>query len=832
MTPERWQQIKELLHQVQELAPDERSAFLECSCSSDHSLRQEVETLFSSSEEARSSFLENSPWQVAQTTALVPGTRLGSYEVRSLLGTGGMGEVYRARDSRLGRDVALKLLPPEMATDPNRLKRFQREARAVAALNHPHIVTIHSVEEAEGRHFLTMELVEGVALSQLIPSEGLPLDKLLELAIPLADALAAAHEKGIVHRDLKPANIMVDSRGSVKILDFGLAKVGGIADGIDHPGSSQRATLDVSLEIQTQVGAVMGTLPYMSPEQVQGRPVGPRSDLFSLGAVLYEMAVGQPPFPGDGSTTLISSILQSSPRPVTQLRADVPFGLEKILEKCLAKDPHDRYASASELIEAIQGLRRKITFSQQASKAESVVQDSVAVLPFTNMSIDPESEFFADGITEEIINALAQIEQLRVAARSSAFSFKGKHIDLRIIGERLNVRSVLTGSVRRVGNRLRITAQLQDVADGCQLWSERYDRNVEDVFAIQDEIARSIVDRLKITLEGDQLQSLVKAGTQNLEAYQLYIKGRALFFQRGHRLLRALECFKQTVDLDPTYGMAWAALADAYNMAGFYGLKRPEACMPHAKDAAQRAVALCPSLAEAHTALGMFHLLFDWDRSKAEQEFLFALELNPRYTQARIWYALFYLQWIAGRLTEGMAQAKQAVEYDPLSGYTKALLAATYLIAGDLHESVETAEAALQIEPDSFLGRFALLTALNAQGRYEEASTVGDALLAASGRHPWALASLARNFDEWGKSAYAKAMYMELQWRAKREYISPAALSWAASGAGELDDALRYAREADTTGDPLIITAKYWPDFGRLRQDPRFKEILVSRGWK
>src|SRR5215469_15730450 len=333
MTPERWQLIKELLHQAQELAPVERSAFLERSCFSDQALRREVETLLSSSDEAGSSFLENSPWKVTQT-ALAPGARLGAYEVRSLLGAGGMGEVYRARDSKLGREVALKVLPPEMATDPNRLKRFQREARAVAALNHPHIVTIHSVEEAEGRHFLTMEFVEGVALSQLLPREGLPLDKFFELAIPLADALAAAHEKGIVHRDLKPANIMVDNRGSVKILDFGLAKVG-IADSIDNAGSRQRASFDIRSETQTQVGSVMGTLPYMSPEQIDGRSVGPRSDLFSLGAVFYEMAVGQPPFSGEGSTALISSIRETTPRPVSQLRADVPLGLEKILEQCL-----------------------------------------------------------------------------------------------------------------------------------------------------------------------------------------------------------------------------------------------------------------------------------------------------------------------------------------------------------------------------------------------------------------------------------------------------------------------------------------------------------------
>jgi serine/threonine protein kinase/Flp pilus assembly protein TadD len=829
MTPERWQRIGIVLHEVLELPQELRAAFLDRACSEDISLRREVESLLASSDDVRSSFLQSPP---IAGPALAIGSKLGSYQVVSLLGVGGMGEVYRARDSKLGRDVALKVLPHETASDASRLQRFQREARAVAALNHPHIVTIFSVEESNDTHFLTMELVEGVALSQLIPRDGLPLDKFFELAAPLADALAAAHEKGIVHRDLKPANVMVDKRGSVKILDFGLAKVAGFMDAIDKPGSSQRAALEMTWETQTQLGAVMGTLPYMSPEQVQGRAVGPRSDLFSLGAVLYEMAVGQPPFPGESSRTLISSILETTPRPVTQMRADVPLGLEKILEKCLAKDPQNRYASARELLEAIQGLRHRIIFSQQPSKADSLVQDSIAVLPFTNMSTDPENEFFADGITEEIINALAPIEQLRVAARSSAFSFKGKHIDLRIIGERLNVRSVLTGSVRRVGNRLRITAQLQDVDDGCQLWSERYERNVEDVFAIQDEIARSIVDRLKISLEGDRLQSLVNAGTKNLEAYQLYVKGRILLPRRGSAVPRAVECFQRAVTLDPEYAQAWAGLADSYTVIGYGGFALAEDCMPKAMEAARRAVALAPSLAEAHNALACACLLGSWDKAEAEREFLRALELNPKYIQARDWYALFYLQWAVGRLEEGVAQAKQALKLDPLSSYANAIVGFTCSTAGRHAEAVQACERAVELDRESYLACWCLHLSLRGAGRFAEAVTAGESSLAMSGRHSWAMMSLAETFADWGKQPDAEALFAELAARSRHCYVSPVTLAIAASAAGCQGEAIHHTREALRVRDPVLplLFSKYWSHTARLRPYPEFVEILADAG--
>ena len=827
MTPEMWQWVRELLHDALSLAPNERRIFLDRTCLSNESLRREVESLLSADKKICSNFLEA---PALTCTTLARGARLASYEILSLLGTGGMGEVYRASDLKLGREVALKVLPLAMASNPDRLNRFQREARAVAALNHPHIVTVHSVEEAEGRHFLTMELVEGVPLNQLIPNGGLPLDKFFELAIAMADALTAAHEKGIVHRDLKPANIMVDNRGSVKILDFGLAKMDGIADGNDNVDPHKPESFEMTSETQTRASTVMGTLPYMSPEQVQGHPATLRSDLFSLGVVLYEMTVGQPPFTGVDSTAVIFSIVEFSPLPITGLRADVPLGLEKIVEKCLAKNPSDRYASARELLGALEAVYRKITYGQHATETGSSVQDSVAVLPFVNMSTDPESEFFADGITEEITNALAQIQQLRVAARSSAFSFKGKHIDLRIIGERLNVRAVLSGSVRRSGGRLRITAQLQEVADGFQLWSERYDRKMEDVFAIQDEIARSIVDRLKITLEQERLQSVVRAATKNPEAYQLYLKARALLYRRGGAVSHAAECFDRAVRLDPDYAEAWAGLADCYTVLGYLGIAHPDACMPMGMEAARRAVALNSSLAEAHSALAMACLEGAWDEVEAESEFLRALELNPKYLQARDWYAYFCLQLAQGRLEEGVTQAKLALECDPLSSYANAMVGFTCCSAGKYEEAVDACQRAVELDSESLVARLAHHISLHLSLRFEEAVAAGEAALAISGRMPAVMACLGTTFADWDKPKDANAIYAELTGRAQRCYVQPSVLAIAAAAAGIEENAIRHARDAFEIRDPgcQVVFSKYFPDSVRLHAYPRFKEIMVS----
>ena len=462
----------------------------------------------------------------------------------------------------------------------------------------------------------------------------------------------------------------------------------------------------------------------------------------------------------------------------------------------------------------------------------TVTIDSIAVLPFTSMSADAEDDFFADGITEEIINALAQINELNVAARSSAFSFKGKHIDPRLVGERLNVRRVLEGSVRRAGDFLRITVQLINASDGYHLWSERYDREMKDVFEIQDEIARSIAERLKVTLKFGQ-ERLVKAGTKNLEAYQLYIKARTLLYRRGSAIPHAMECLEQAVKLDPGYALAWAGLADSYTTLGYYGLVRPGACMPKGMEAARRAVALGPSLAEAHNALAMACLMGAWDKVEAEREFLCALELNPRYIQARGWYALFYLQYAAGRLDEGIEQAKLSLESDPLSSYAYGLYSFSCAQAGRCAESLQACERAVQLDPESFLARWFYQAALYCSRRFEEALVAGEVALAMSGRHPWAMIGLAITFADLGKPSDAEAIYAELMARARQSYVSPSALALTAAAAGIEDEAIRHAREAFEIRDPtsLFLFSKIAPASPRLRAYPRFHEMPVDTGW-
>jgi TolB-like protein/Flp pilus assembly protein TadD len=465
--------------------------------------------------------------------------------------------------------------------------------------------------------------------------------------------------------------------------------------------------------------------------------------------------------------------------------------------------------------------------------SQSTTRDSIVVLPFISISADSENDFFADGITEEIINALAQIKDLHVLARSSAFSFKGRHIDPRVVGEQLNVRTVLEGSVRRADNRLRITVQLVNAADGYHLWSQRYDREMKDVFEIQDEIARSIVERLKVTLEGGRQESLVKAATRNLEAYQLYLKGRALLYRRGLGVPRALECFKQAVALDPKYALAWAGLADSYTTLGYNGFTHPAATMSKGIEAARRAVALDPSLAEAHNALAMACLMGTWDKVEAGREFVRALELNPRYIQARDWYALFYLQCAEGRLEEGVAQARLALECDPLSAYTNCLFGFICSMAGRSAEGVQICERSVELDPDSFLARWCHHITLYFCRRFEEAVAIGELAVAMSGRHPWAMGTLAATLGDWGKPSDAEAIYAEMMGRARRSYIPPSMLAITASAARMRDEAIRHAREAFQIRDPMsqFFFSKLHPTSARLLADPRLHEIPEDMGW-
>ena len=461
---------------------------------------------------------------------------------------------------------------------------------------------------------------------------------------------------------------------------------------------------------------------------------------------------------------------------------------------------------------------------------QSASGDSIVVLPFINMSSDPENEYFADGVTEEIINALTQIRDLHVVARSSAFSFKGKHVDPRIVGQQLNVSTVLEGSVRRAGNQLRITAQLVNAGDGFHLWSERYDREMKDVFAIQDEIARSIARRLQVPFEGGE--PLVKPGTQHLEAYQAYVKGRALLYKRGAAIPRALESCQQAVTLDPEYAVAWSGLADSYTALGYYGLARPQDSMPKGMAAARRAAAIDPSLAEAHSALAMASLMGTWDRVEAKRAFLRSIELNPKYTQARAWYTLFYLQLSEGQLSEGMLQAKLALESDSLSGYAHAIYSLTCLDVGKVSEAVQVSRQALVGDPENYLARVTLQGSLWVSGELEESLAIGELALAMSGRHAWPMMLRALALADWGKGADADAVYCEMLARGRHQYVPPGALAVAASAAAREEDAVRHAREALETRDPhcQLWWSRHFPTSARLYAYLGFREIVALMG--
>jgi serine/threonine-protein kinase len=694
----------------------------------------------------------------------------------------------------------------------------------VAALNHPHIVTIFSIEEHEAVPFITMELVEGCALDKGIPEGGLPLARLFDIASALADALAAAHRKHIVHRDLKPANVMVTDDGHVKVLDFGLAR----AFDADRAGAAD----DVTDLAQTQAGVVAGTLPYMSPEQIEAGPLDHRTDLFSLGVMLYELATGERPFRGGSPPALMSSILRDRPRPVGERRADIPEGVCRLIETCLEKEPRHRVQTAREILDEVRAQRKAWETGagwavpggtpRPAERAASI-----AVLAFVDMSAAKDQDWFCDGIAEEILNALTPLDGLRVAARTSAFSFKGKSDDLRTIGEKLNVTTVLEGSVRRAGDRVRITVQLSDAASGFQLWSERYDREVKDIFDVQDEIAKAIAERLRVTLAGGKDERLVQQGTTNIEAYQLYLQGRALVDRRGASVPAGLELLQKAVQIDPGYSLAWAGVADAFTVLAYSGAARGSESKPHALAAARRSVALDPASAPGHIALACAALLFENNRALAKHEFERALELNPSHALGRGWYALFYLQWARGEFERGIAEARRALASDPLSAYVTMNLGTCLLTAGRLDEAIETDRRALHLDPQSFVARWSLGISLGMAGRFDEAVATLEAAAGMSGRHSLALTGLAGVFGRAGRPAEALALHRELMDRAARGYVAASHLALTAEAAGQHDEAMAFVRRAWDDREPsFILWARHFPPYRALHPDPRCAAIL------
>jgi serine/threonine protein kinase len=527
--------------------------------------------------------------------------RLSHFRLVAKIGEGGMGIVYKAEDEKLRRPVAVKLLPPDLVGDPVRRRRLLREAQAAAAVRHPTVAAIYEVGEEGEAAFIVMELVEGQTLRALMGDQAVAIPEALRIVTEIARGLERAHACGVIHRDLKPDNVMMEADGHVKILDFGLAKLREPPVASVGQGISKRETWDAEL---TQRGSLVGTAAYMSPEQARGQAVDPRSDLFTLGVLLYELVTGRNPFRGPSPMDTLSAILKDRPLPASAVNPEVTPALDRVLERLLAKDPRERPASATALIEELEAVGRSP--QRLLTADDGPPRRSIAVLPFADMSQEKDQDYFCEGIAEELITALAHVEGLRVAARTSAFQFKGRADDVRRIGQQLGVETVLEGSVRKAGSRLRVTAQLVSTADGYHLWSERYDREMEDVFAIQDEIAATIVQTLKIRLVGEGAIPRVRRSTEDPEAYRLYLQGRYWWNKRHEVGLRkGLDFFDQAIAKDPSYALAYAGVADSYSTIGFYGFQPPKTAFAKAKQAAERALALDESLAEAHTAVGL-----------------------------------------------------------------------------------------------------------------------------------------------------------------------------------------------------------------------------------
>jgi TolB-like protein/Tfp pilus assembly protein PilF len=799
---------------------------------------------------------------------LAAGSRLGPYEILAPIGAGGMGEVYRARDPKLNRPIAIKILPETTATDAERRARFEREARTIAALNHPNIVTIYSVEEANGVLLLTMELVEGKPLADLIVKGGLSLGQILALAIPMADAVSAAHQKGIAHRDLKPANVMVTADGRVKVLDFGLAK-------LTEPSLIEPAVSALATGAVTGEGRIVGTAAYMSPEQAEGKPVDHRSDIFSLGVMLYELATGERPFTGDTSVSVLSSIIKDTPRSITDLKPDLPRELSRIIRHCLVKDPEYRYQSAKDLRNELRELQQDSDVTDvQASRrapvdADAAVRDlaarrratlivttgtltlvaialvvgwlwltrvstggpidSLAVLPFVNVGADPNAEYLSDGITENLINSLSQLPRLRVVPRSSAFRYKGRELDLRKIGRELTVRTVLTGRVVQRGGTLNIQTDLVDVAEDAQLWGRQYNRTIADLISVQEEIATAVSEQLRLRPTTDEQRRLTKRYTENPEAHQLYLKGQFYWNRRtGQTLQRAAEYFQQAIDKDAGYGLAWAGLADCYALYGFYGVGSPREAAPKAKEAALTALRIDDTLAEAHSALGWIKMDYDWDWAAAQKELKRAIELNPRAGLPRARYGS-YLERM-GRVDDVIVEFKRAQETEPLSLIVSSVVGRGFYYARQFDRAIGELEKSLELDPNFAQTHLYLGWAYEQKARYEDAIAEFHKGVTLSGGESEMAGALGHAYAVSGKQGEAEKTLVALKERSRQHYIAPFDIAVIYVGLGSKDSTFDWLGKAYEDRSTWLTWLKVDPRFDGIRDDARYRNLMRRMG--
>ena len=739
-----------------------------------------------------------------------PGQKFGSrYQIVEEIGSGGMGVVYKAVDKELGRVVALKMIRPELTDDPGILERFKQELLLASEVSHENVIRIHDLGEADGIKYISMKFIDGTTLKKLLLTAGrLIPDRAVAIARQIAGALVAAHGQGVIHRDLKPQNIMLDQSGRAFVMDFGIAKAVGTED-------------------PTARGLVVGTPEYMSPEQAGGHPADERSDIYSFGCIIYEMLTGRKPFSAESARDMLGKHMSEEPVPPSRFSPGLPAGLERLVLKCLEKSPARRYSTAADLFSALEavsgGQQTPAIRKAPPEKEETDSTASLAVMPFRDVSPKKDQEYFCDGMAEEVINALVKLEGLRVAALTS--SFKGKDLDVREIGERLNVCTVLEGSVRKAGNRLRVTVQLVNAADGYHIWSERYDREMEDVFEIQDEISASIAARLKLRFADQERTRPAERATQNLEAYNLYLKGRFYWNKRTDEGIRkSIECFRQAIEKDPAFAHAYAGLADSYTM--LESMPSSER-LPKGRAAALKALQLDEGLAEAYASLAYISYAYDWDLRAAMKHFHKALELNPNYATAHQWYGLLLLN--IGRTDEAIREAKRARELDPLSIIINAAVGFIHYFTGNYDEAQEELLRVLEMDPGFGPARVSLGWLYAEKEAYERAVEEQKMGFEAMGEHRLAKA-IEDGFKVAGYDGAVRAM-RDCILKGNTQGGSVNMLAAQYSGLlGEHNLALEFLEKAVEERETDLVFLRVSPGLDGIRSHPRYLEVLKRVG--